>query len=106
MRSQKINQMNPSAPTPTKDPRQPQRALIKLTATGASMAPTFVPELKIPVASARSFFGNHSATALMLAGKTAASPSPNATREAAKLPKELASAVPMEATLQKTIAMA
>ena len=36
---------------------------------GVSNAPTFVPELKMPVASARSFFGNHSAVALMAAGK-------------------------------------
>ena len=56
-----------------------------LLATGASelyhlAAPTFVPELKIPVASARSRFGNHSATALIEAGKLPASPSPSANR--------------------------
>ena len=33
------------------------------------IAPTFVPELKIAVASARSRFGNQSATALIAAGK-------------------------------------
>jgi len=36
----------------------------------------FVPELKIPVANARSLRGNHSATALIAAGKFPASPSP------------------------------
>jgi hypothetical protein len=35
------------------------------------MAPMLVPALKTPVARARSFFGNHSATDLMLAGKDA-----------------------------------
>ena len=87
-------------------PRQPHRTLIHATTTGASMAPTLVPELKIPVASARSFFGNHSATALMLAGKTAASPKPRANRETAKPVSELAKAVPIEAKLQKIIARA
>jgi hypothetical protein len=32
---------------------------------GAMMAPTLAPALKMLVASARSFLGNHSATALM-----------------------------------------
>jgi len=44
----------------------------------------FVPELKIPVASARSFFGNHSATALIEAGKFPASPRPRIRREKAR----------------------
>ncbi len=44
------------------------------------MAPTFVPELKMPVASARSFFGNHSATVLIDAGKFPASPNPSRNR--------------------------
>ena len=35
------------------------------------MTPTFVPELKIPVASERSFGGNHSATVLTAAGEVA-----------------------------------
>ena len=48
------------------------------------MAPTLVPELKIPVASARSRFGNHSATLLMAAGKLPPSPSPSAKRAAMK----------------------
>jgi hypothetical protein len=41
---------------------------MRATTSGVMLAPTLVPALKIPVASARSFFGNHSATALMLAG--------------------------------------
>ena len=39
-----------------------------------------VPELKMPVASARSFFGNHSAVTLIAAGKLPASPNPSASR--------------------------
>jgi len=42
---------------------------IQGTVNGATIAPTFVPELNMPVASARSFFGNHSATVFMAAGK-------------------------------------
>ena len=44
-----------------RDPGHDQRA--------SSSAPTLVPELKMPVARARSFFGNHSATVLIEAGK-------------------------------------
>ena len=67
------------------------------------MAPTFAPALKIPVASARSFLGNHSATVLMLAGKTPDSPKPNADRATIKLVKELPMACPIEARLQNTM---
>jgi len=38
---------------------QPQVTAIQGTTSGAIIAPTFVPELKMPVARARSFFGNH-----------------------------------------------
>jgi len=37
--------------------------------TGAKIAPMLAPELKMPVASARSFLGKHSAVVLMDAGK-------------------------------------
>src|SRR5436305_13867159 len=49
---------------------------MKGTASGAKIAPTFEPELKMPVARARSFFGNHSATVLIAAGKLPASLNP------------------------------
>src|SRR5258708_33180909 len=52
------------------------------------------------------FFGNHSATLLMLAGKTPASPNPRADLAIAKPASELAIACPMEARLQKTMAIA
>ena len=84
----------------------------------------FVPELKMPVAKARSRFGNHSATVLIAAGKLPASPSPSRNRismkpatlveyprpnqlstPAANGPTTGASAWPAAARLQTTIAM-
>ncbi len=44
----------------------------------------FVPELNSPIARARSFFGNHSATVLIDAGNVPASPNPRPKREIAK----------------------
>ena len=64
------------------------------------IAPMFVPALKMPVDNARSFFGNHSATVLILAGKFPDSPSPSEKRATKKLLSELHSAWPIEATLQ------
>ena len=64
--------------------RHPQWRVIQGTARGVTSAPTFVPELKMPVAKARSFFGNHSATVLMEAGKLPASPRPSTNRASAK----------------------
>src|SRR5437868_15463612 len=56
------------------------------------MAPTFEPELKMPVASARSFFGNHSATVLIEAGEVPASPRPREKRATPNPNAERASA--------------
>src|SRR5262249_8385509 len=84
-------------------PATPHLNLLQEPVGGATIAPNSLQELKIPAPGARSFFENHSATALMLAGKTAASPRPRAMREIAKLRSELARAVPIEAMLQKTI---
>src|SRR6186997_1335122 len=58
----------------------PQASTIAGTSSGVASAPIFVPELKIPVARARSFFGNHSATVLIEAGKLPASPNPSKNR--------------------------
>ena len=60
--------------------RHPQLIVIHGTTSGATSAPTLVPELNTPVASARSRFGNHSATALIDAGKLPASPRPSPKR--------------------------
>src|SRR6266404_1627254 len=105
-RSQNMSQTNPSAPVKRKVERQPQSEAIHGARSGVTMAPTLVPALKMPVARARSFLGNHSATLLMLAGKTPASPKPRAKRAAAKLTKEPAAACAIEARLQKVMATA
>ena len=57
------------------------------------------PELNSPIAKARSFLGNHSATVFTEAGKFADSPKPNAARANAKLLKPLAIACKMAAIL-------
>src|SRR5213082_3351159 len=74
--SQSTSQRNPRLPVATKAQRHPNVNAIQGTTSGVTIAPVFVPALKIPVASARSFFGNHSATALIAPGKLADSPSP------------------------------
>src|ERR1700684_3388153 len=101
-----MSQTKPDAPVIRNAQRHPHRTTIQVTTKGGTMAPILAPALKIPVASARSFFGNHSATVLMLAGKTPDSPRPNADRATRKLVKELPRACPIEARLQKTIAKA
>ena len=53
---------------------QPHFSAINGTLIGASTAPIFAPELKIPVANERSLFGKYSAVALIAAGKLPASP--------------------------------
>src|SRR3954464_3697270 len=78
----KVIQTDPSAPVVMNAIRQPNRSEIHLTSRGVRIAPTFVPELNIPVANARSFFGNHSATAFTDAGKLPASPMPKLNRAA------------------------
>ena len=52
--------------------------------SGVISAPMLVPELKMPVAKARSLRGNHSATVLIDAGKLPASPRPSRKRASAK----------------------
>src|SRR6267154_3061589 len=99
-----ISHINPSAPTNTNAHRHPILSAIRGTSSGVIIAPALVPALNIPVASARSFLGNHSATLLMLAGKTPASPNPSAARALANLQKEFAAACAIDAMLQKTIA--
>src|SRR5258705_11727304 len=101
-----MSQANPSAPVRRKAERQPQCRAIQGTTNGVMMAPALVPALKIPVARARSFFGNHSATHLMLSGKTPASPKPSAKRAAAKLAKEPTAGCAMGAGLQNDNAQA
>jgi hypothetical protein len=65
------------------------------------MAAKLVPVLKMPVASERWRLGNHSAIALMHAGKLVASPIPKTKRAAAKPTTDDISAWLMAATLQR-----
>ena len=72
----------------------------------ADTTPMLVPALKIPVANALSFFGNHSDTVFMAAGKFPASPNPRPTRATPK-PKALrAMACSIPAMLHMTIVIA
>ena len=50
--------------------------------SGATIAPVVEPELKIPVAKARAFLGNHSAMVFTAEGKLPASPNPRMARTA------------------------
>src|ERR1035441_3252167 len=72
--------MNPMAPVVRNAACQPNLPAIQGTTRIVAVAPTFAPELKIPVATPRCRLGNHSATVLMQAGKFAASPNPSSTR--------------------------
>jgi hypothetical protein len=66
----------------------------------------FAPELKSPVASSRSRFGNHSATPFTAAGKLPAWPSPSANRAAPKPVNVRTRACSAVATLHAAIAHA
>src|SRR5258708_5284529 len=101
-----MSQTNPSAPVRRKAERQPQCSAIHGTTSGVTMAPALVPALKIPVARARSFLGNHSATHLMLAGEKPAPPKPGGQGAGGKPAKETSAAWAMEARLQKAMASA
>ena len=72
------------------------------TTSGASTAPTFEPALKIPVASARSRRGNHSAVVLIAEGKFPASPSPSRNRATPNPNADRARACPAAASDQTT----
>jgi len=74
----RISQISASPLVKRKAGRQPKRTVIQGIASGATSAPILVPLLNIPVASARSFCGNQSATVRRAAGKLADSPRPSA----------------------------
>jgi hypothetical protein len=59
----------PSIPVTTNAERHPNSSAIHGTISGVMIAPTLLPALKIPVASARSRRGNHAAVALIAPGK-------------------------------------
>ena len=84
----------------------PYAPKIQGTMMGATIAPMLAPELKIPVASARSLLGNHSATVLIAAGKFPASPAPKAARAAPNPNEVFAKACAIAANDQMTMEMA
>ncbi|MNX77047.1 hypothetical protein D3C86_1085700 [compost metagenome] len=85
---------------------QPQVSAIKGTDIGATMAPILLPELNIPVARARSFLGNHSATVFIAAGKLPASVTPRKIRATLKPIVPVAIACATAAKLHKHVANA
>ena len=92
--NQKINHSSPTAPVRINAILHPQTIIIAGTTIGATIAPIFVPELKIPVANALSFLGNHSATVFMAAGKFPDSETPRNPLQNPKPKTPLASAWP------------
>jgi hypothetical protein len=74
--------------------------------TGATMTPTLLPELKMPVAKARSRLGNHSLTDLTAAGKLPPSDNPSAARIMPNPKTVRTRPCPMAAALQAMTAMA
>src|SRR5688572_20047779 len=100
--SQKISHTKPIAPVHMNACLHPYKPNIQGTTTGAITAPIFVPELNIPVASARSFLGNHSATALIAVGKFPASLIPRNALTAPNPNVDFTAACSIAAMLQKT----
>jgi len=74
------HQQMPMEPVVRKAACHPQREVTAAMRMGAMKKLALEPELKRPVASARSSEGNHSVTALMAAGKLPDSPRPRKTR--------------------------
>src|SRR3984957_6383593 len=100
------SQQRPIEPVQRKAERQPKRAVTAAIMMGAMKKEALVPELKRPVARARSSEGNHSVVALMAAGKLPDSPRPRRARAMQK-PATLATReVLMEAHPQRRMAMA
>src|SRR5271156_6384042 len=73
-------QMSPMDPVQMKAACHPQRIVTAAMRTGAMKAEALEPELKRPVARARSSEGNHSVVALIAAGKLPDSPRPRKMR--------------------------
>src|SRR5271167_239604 len=78
--SQPTAQMSPMEPVQMKAACHPHLAATAAIRAGAMKADALEPELKRPVARARSSEGNHSVVALMAAGKFPDSPNPRKTR--------------------------
>src|SRR5215471_4601648 len=101
-----MSQIMPIEPVVMKAACQPYLAVTKATSAGAIRAEALAPELKSPTALARSSVGNHSATALMAAGKFPDSPRPRKMRAMQKPATEVTSEWLMEASAQMPMARA
>ena len=92
-------------PTARNAAGHPKRSSSHATSGGASMAPKAEPLLKMPLASARSRSGNHSATTLTPPGQLPASPIPSRNRNAPRLQgpvaKACSTAAPDHQTMQR-----
>src|ERR1700743_904146 len=82
--SHRTSQMSPIDPVHMKAACQPQRRVTAAVGMGARKGEAFEPELKMPMALARSSAGNHSVVALMAAGKLPDSPRPRRARQIMK----------------------
>src|SRR4029077_4679070 len=98
-----MSQIKPRAPVKRKAHCQPIFSAINGTQRGAAIAPILAPELKIPVAKALSFLGNHSATVLMAAGKLPASLIPKAALATPKPKVPFTKACPIAERLHNNI---
>src|SRR6202012_5590180 len=101
-----MSQQSPMEPVQRKAERQPKRAVTAAIMMGAMKKEALVPELKGPVARARSSEGNHSVVALMAAGKLPDSPRPRRARAMQKPTTEKTRAWLMEAKAQMRMAAA
>ena len=101
-----MSQRKPKEPVARKPACQPYLPVARATRMGAMKKLTLVPELKRPVAVARSSAGNHSEMALMAAGKLPDSPMPRKRRAMQKPATEKTRAWPMEERAQMAMAKA
>jgi hypothetical protein len=93
-------------PVVRKAARHPHLPVTKATMTGAMKKLTLEPELKMPVAKARSSEGNHSVVALMAAGKLPDSPRPSMMRAMQKPTTEVTNMWESEESAQMAMARA
>ena len=97
-------QTNPSDPGTMNAHCQPSDCMVQTVIGGVLMAPRRAPNTNIGRAVARSLAGNHCATALLAAGKFAASARPRTTSKCKKLQSPQPRACKIVARLQKMAA--
>src|ERR1700721_3428664 len=101
-----MHQTSPIEPVQIKAACHPQWRVTAAMRIGAMKAEALEPELKIPMALARSSAGNHSVVALMAAGKLPDSPRPGRARQIMKPTTLPTNEVLMEAHPQRRMARA